>query len=91
MKKLFLFLLEKYTKTEEDRLIVFNILHDKVSDTYSEQTTFGNVYNSNVEFIMSNDFVNSLVKKNDTKSIEMIKNGLTNSFDAAIKYIKNEQ
>ena len=43
MKKLFLFLLEKYTKTEEDRLIVFNILHDKVSDTYSEQTTFGNV------------------------------------------------
>ena len=90
MKWLFLLLLKKYAKDENCRLEIFNILHDKISFEYSEQTPYDNVYNANVEFLMSNDLVNKLIKKNDTSGLDMLKVGLYNSFDDAINFIVDE-
>ncbi len=90
-RKIFLFLFGKYTKNEKERLFVFNVLHEKVSDTYHEQTPFGNVYNANIEFIMSNDLIKRLVKENNNSALDMIKRGLNSSYEEAIKYMKNEK
>ncbi len=56
MKKLFFWLLKKYTRTEKQRLEVFSRLHEAVSETYSEQNQFGNLYNANIEFIMASAY-----------------------------------
>lgn len=90
MKKLFLFLLRRYSNTEKERLQIIKILNDKVSNNYREQTTFGNVYNSNIEFIMANEFINKLVKENNEEFLKMIQNGLSESYWEAIEYIENE-
>jgi len=90
MKWLFLFLLKKYTKNENNRLEIFNVLHEKISDEYSEETTFGNVYNANVEFLMGNDLVNKLIRDNDKSGLDMLKVGLYNSFDDAINFMVDE-
>lgn len=76
MKKLFLLLLRKYSKSEEQRLEVYKVLLDKTSDTYKEQTVFGNVYNAHIEFIMSSGLVKKLIKKQDLHSLQMIGSGL---------------
>ncbi len=91
MKKLLFKLLKKYIRTENRRLDVFKILNDAVCDEYTEQTTYGNVYNANTEFIMSNEFITKLVKNNDTKGLEIIKSGLNTSFDEALEFISKEK
>lgn len=97
MKKIFFWLLNKYTRTEKQRLEVFSVLYKSVSETYYEQTQFGNVYNANIEFIMASPVIKKLVKDSrrgasHTKSweIDMIKNGLSVSTEDAIEYIKKE-
>lgn len=90
MKKLFLFLLKKYTKTEEDRLDIIEVLNENVISEYNEQSGYGNVYNANIEFIMANKLIRELVYDKNTVGVNIIKGGLINSFDTAIKYIKNE-
>lgn len=90
-KKLFFFLLKKYSKTEKDRLEIYKELFYQVERTYPEQTVYGNVYNANVEFLMSNPFLISKVKINDTVGLQMLKSGLQNSFDKSIVYIYNEK
>ena len=86
MKKLFFWLLKKYTRTEKQRLEVFSRLHESVSETYSEQTPFGNVYNANIEFIMASPLIKKLVKDSrrgssysESYELNMIKNGLSTS------------
>jgi len=93
MKKifLFLFLLNKYSKTEKDRLEIFSKLQEKVSEEYSEQTAYGNVYNAYIEFLMSNKTLNFCVKIKDEEGLKMLKRGLDNSFDISIEYIKKEK
>ncbi len=91
MKRIFLFLLRRYSNTEKERLQIYSILNEKVEDNYREQTTFGNVYNSNIEFVISNDFIKKLVKENDEQGIEMIKSGLNNSVLKGIEFIKKEK
>lgn len=91
MKKLFLFLLNRYSNTEKERIQIIKVLNDKVSDNYREQTTFGNVYNSNIEFVMANEFIKKLVKENDLDSLKIIEAGLTTSYWESIGYIKNEK
>lgn len=90
MKKLFLFLLRRYSNTEKERLQIIKILNDKVSDNYREQTTFGNVYNSNIEFIMANEFINKLVKDKDVESLKIVETGLTHSYWKAVEFINKE-
>lgn len=92
MKKLFLFLLNRYSNTEKERIQIIKVLNDKVSDNYREQTTFGNVYNSNIEFVMANEFIKMLAKEKE-KNIDflrMIQNGLSESYWEAIEYIEDE-
>ena len=57
MKKLFIYLLKKYSRTEEQRVEILERLHFQVQNDYTEQTIFGNVCNSNIEFIMGTPFI----------------------------------
>ena len=91
MKRIFFWLLKRYSSTEEERLEILSTLQESVTNSYREQTVFGNVYNANIEFIISNKFIKKLVKNNDTISISMVKSGLSNSFDESIEFIKNEK
>lgn len=91
MKRIFFWLLKRYSSTEEERLEILSTLQESVTNSYREQTVFGNVYNANIEFIISNKFIKKLVKNNDTISINMVKSGLSNSFDESIEFIKNEK
>lgn len=88
MKKLFFFLLRCYSKTENERLEILSILHEQVEKEYYEQTTYGNVYNANIEFLMANQFVNKIVNQDDAKSLKIIRAGLRNSTSEAFGYIK---
>ena len=90
MKRLFFFLLRKYSNTEKQRINIYHELWHKVKDEYSEQTAFGNVYNMNIEIIMSNPFIQSRVIQKDDESLKMLKSGLDNSFDRAIEFISKE-
>lgn len=90
MKKLFFYLLKKYSKNEEQRLYIHEFLNQQVRNEYNEQSGYGNIYNANIEFIMANDLIRSLVEENKTKELEMIKEGLAISTEEAIKFIKNE-
>lgn len=90
MKKIFYYLLKKYSKTEKDRLEILEILHEQVRNEYTEQSGFGNVYNYNIEFLMSNSLIRKLIEENDFAGLEMIKIGLSGSTEKAFKYIKNE-
>ena len=90
MKKIFLYLLKLYSKSESQRLEILNILNEKVQEEYTEQTAFGNVYNSNIEFIMSNQFIRQLIEENNPVYLNIIKNGLINSTEKAFKHIKTE-
>lgn len=90
MKKIFLFLLKKYASTEEGRLEIYEVLHQKTCDAYNEQTPYGNVYNSNVEFVMANSFIQTLVRQNSSNSLNMIRNGMKESVELGIKHIQND-
>lgn len=91
MKRIFFWLLKHYSQNERDRWEIHNILNEQVSNEYSEQTTYGNVYNANIEFVMANEFIKKLVKENDPVSIKIIQSGLANSFETAICFIRNEK
>ena len=90
MKRLFYFLLKKYSKSEEQRLKIHDILNKQVREEYYEQTSFGNVYNSNIEFILGNTLIRQLIEENRLEELEMIERGLGNSTKEAFKFIKNE-
>lgn len=91
LKKLFFFLLKKYSKTEKQRHEIYNVLWCNINNEYNEQTAFGNVYNMNIEVLMSNSFVKNKVYTKDKNSISMLKSGLNSSFDKSILYIENEK
>jgi hypothetical protein len=91
MKKLFLFLLKKYSKTEEERIEIQTILHEQVCNDYTEQTGYGNVYNSYIEFLMGNPLVNKFIGEKYDVGIQILKGGLENTFKTGIEYIQNEK
>ena len=90
MKKLFLLLLRKYSKSEEQRLEVYKVLAEQTSNMYNEQTTFGNVYNAHIEFVMANEFVCKNVKSKDIKSLKMIGSGLKEAYKRALLFLVTE-
>ena len=87
MKKLFLFLLRRYARTESGRMEIQKELWYKVKDEYNEQTAFGNVYNMNIEVLMSNPFFENKVKLGEVEDLKMLKEGLSESFDDSIEFI----
>jgi hypothetical protein len=86
MKKLFLFLLRKYSKTESQRMEIYQELWCKVKEEYNEQTAFGNVYNMNIEVLMSNPFFVSRVQLGQDEHLRMLKQGLSDSFDESVEF-----
>jgi len=91
MKRLFFYLLRRYSWTEKQRMEIYSRLWESVTDQYSEQSGFGNVYNMNIEFLMANPVIISLVGKKDKGGINAIKRGLNNSFNEAIGYVDQER
>ena len=87
MKKLFLYLLRRYAKTESGRMEIQKELWYKVKDEYHEQTAFGNVYNMNIEVLMSNPFFERKVRLGEVEDLKMLKEGLSESFDDSIEFI----
>ena len=90
MKKIFAYLLKKYSKNEKNRIAIYQELWESILNEYNEQTHYGNVYNMNIEFIMSNPFINRAVFSKDDISIKMIKANLAESFNKALIYIEKE-
>ena len=90
MRRLFNYLLKKYSKTEEDRLKILSELDNSIYKEYHEQTTFGNVYNFFIEFVMANEFIKKRVSEHDTTSLDMTREGIIKAYDEALGYIKKE-
>ena len=88
MKKLFFFLLWKYSKTESQRMEIYKELWYQVKNEYNEQTAFGNVSNMNIEVLMSNPFFVNRVRLGDAEQLKMLKNGLADSFDKSVYIIE---
>ncbi len=87
MKKLFLFLLRRYSNTEAQRMEIYRELWYKTKEEYNEQTAFGNVYNMNIEVLMSNPFFESRIMLGEKEDLQMLKQGLSNSFDESVEFI----
>jgi len=90
-KKLFFYLLKKYSKTEENRIKILEELDNGVHYNYNEQTEFGNVYNFFIEFIMANKFITKRAQERDENSLNIIRRGIYNEFADAINFIEKEK
>jgi hypothetical protein len=86
MKKLFLYLLRKYSTTEGERMEIYRELWYKVKEEYNEQTSFGNVYNMHIEMLLANPFFESRVMLGEDEHLKMLKEGLAKSFDESVEF-----
>jgi len=84
---LFLFLLRKYSNTDAQRMEIYRELWFKTKEEYNEQTAFGNVYNMNIEVLMSNPFIESRTVLGKKEHLQMLKQGLSDSFDDSVEFI----
>lgn len=84
MKKIFRYLLKRFTKNEKGRVEVYKILQEQAINEYSEQTTFGNVYNSHIEFVLANEFICSLAKEYDSRALGVIQSGMRKAYFEAV-------
>lgn len=90
MKKIFFFLLRKYSNTEAERMVIYKQLWNKVCADYSEQTAFGNVYNMNTEILLSNPVFNKFAKEENKEYLKMLEGVLAESFDDSVEFVKKE-
>lgn len=90
MKRLFNWMLNKYSKTEKDRIKIIRVLDEQVQDDYNEQTLYGNVYNHFIEFCMANPFIVKCALRDDKDALEVLKKGIDSSFDKSVEFIKKE-
>jgi hypothetical protein len=86
MKKLFLYLLRKYSTTEAERMEIYRELWYNTKEEYNEQTAFGNVYNMHIEMLLSNSFFESRVMLGEDEHLRMLKEGLAKSFDRSVEF-----
>ena len=90
MKWLFKKLLERYSKTESERLEIFKVLDEQVQFEYSEQSRNGNVYNLFLEFVISNNLIIDRLNVEDYESIKKIKSLINKGFDSGLTIIEEE-
>jgi hypothetical protein len=64
---------------------IYTELWYQTKSEYNEATAFENVYNMNVEVLMSNPFFIRRVKFGEVKHLEWIKEGLGKSFDESVE------
>lgn len=89
MKRLFIYLLKKYSRNEKDRVGILRVLDEQVQNEYTEQTGFGNVYNFFSEFLLASSFTREMVNLGEDHSIDVLKGGINSTFDETITMIKN--
>jgi hypothetical protein len=85
MKKIFFFLLRKYSKTESQRMEIYKELWYKTKEEYNGVDAFENTYNMNTEVLMSNSFFESRVLLGQDEHLRMLKEGLAKSFDESVE------
>jgi len=88
MKRLFLFLLRKYSKTESQRMEIYKELwyQTKVESNFGVDA-FDNMYNMNTEVLMSNPFFVSRVILGQDEHLRTLKEGLSKSFDESVEFV----
>lgn len=86
-KRLFLYLLRKFSKTEGQRLIILKEMWAGVLREYNEQTYTGNVYNFQIEFIISNDYIRMLSDSEDERTLDRIKASVIQGTAAGIEIL----
>jgi hypothetical protein len=86
-KRIFLYLLRKFSKTEEQRLIILKEMWVGVLREYNEQTYTGNVYNFQIEFIISNDYIKMLSDSGDEKTLDRIRSSVIQGTLAGIEIL----
>jgi hypothetical protein len=89
-ERLFLYLLRKFSKTERQRLIILKEMWAGVLREYNEQTYTGNVYNFQIEFIMSNDYIKMLSASEDEKTLDRIRASVIEGTIAGIEILNRE-
>ena len=85
MKKIFIWLLKKYSKDESGRVEIIKTMDQNLQNEYCEQTKFGNVYNYFTEFIIANEFINKCAIDKDRHSLNILKKGIGDHFDDITK------
>ena len=91
MRKLFYYLLKKYSTLEKDRAYIIQYLEQKVCSEYTEQTFNGNFYILFIEYYISNDWLQERVEKNDNISLHQLRTLVNSAFADSIDIIKNEK
>ena len=86
MKRLFLFLLRKYSKTESQRMEIYQELWYQTKSE-SGVDAFDNMYNMNTEVLMANPFFVSRVELGQDEHLRMLKQGLADSFDESVEFV----
>ena len=87
MKKLFVFLLRKYIKTESQRMEIYQELWYQTKSEYHGTTAFENIRNMNIEVLMSNPFFVNRVMLGQDEHLRTLKKGLADSFDESVELI----
>jgi hypothetical protein len=89
MKRLFIYLLKKYSTNEKDRISILRVLDEQVQNEYTEQTGFGNVYNGFSEFVLASSFTRERVNLGEDDSVEILKSGINSTFNETITMLKD--
>ncbi len=89
-KKIFLYLLKKFSRTEEERQVVLKQLWAGVLREYNEQTYTGNIYNFQIEIMLSNDFVKMVSTLEDERTLDRIRASVIEGTIAGIEILNTE-
>jgi len=79
-------MLKEYSKTESQRMEIYQELWYQTKSEYDEATAFENMYNMNTEVLMSNPFFVSRVIVGQDEHLRMLKEELGKSFDESIEF-----
>lgn len=89
LKRLFFFLLKRYSTTESERVAILKVINQSVCEEYYEQTVYGNIYNYFWEFMWSLELTIVIIGSNNPENIKTIKRGMSQNFDGFIRYVNN--
>jgi hypothetical protein len=90
LKKIFIHLLEKYSRREKDRLEILESMWNSVLSDYNEQTHTGNLKNFQIEFIMSNPWIRYVARTYDSASTRNALSVIEVGSEEAIEFLKRE-
>jgi len=89
-KRLFLYLLNKYSKTEKDRIEIHKVLFKGVEDNYYEQTALGNLYNMQFESFLGNRTFKHIALQDSSDALNMMSLGIKNTVLRCVDIIKSK-